>query len=162
MVALPISLAARSRRRYREYRSMFKNIVWATDGSDYADRALATATSLASESGATLLAVHCVQYLVGPGSKGALPEPGEDERTQKVSEQVAELTRQGVSATSKVVYSGASGPAHAVAEVAAEEGADLIVVGTKGHTALGGLLVGSVTQRLLHIAPCPVLVVPGP
>jgi hypothetical protein len=31
---------------------------------------------------------------------------------------------------------------------------------THGHTALGGLIVGSVTQRLLHIAPCPVPVVP--
>ena len=55
---------------------------------------------------------------------------------------------------------GVSSAAHALADVAKEEHADLIVVGTRGHTALGGLLLGSVTQRLLHIAPCPVLAVP--
>ena len=37
----------------------------------------------------------------------------------------------------------------------------MIVVGTRGHTAIGGLLLGSVTQRLLHIGTCPVLAVPA-
>jgi len=36
------------------------------------------------------------------------------------------------------------------------------VTGTRGHTALAGVIVGSVAQRLLHVAPCPVLVVPPP
>jgi nucleotide-binding universal stress UspA family protein len=52
------------------------------------------------------------------------------------------------------------GAAHAIAELAESQGADIIAVGTRGHTALAGLLLGSVTQRLLHIAPCPVLAVP--
>jgi nucleotide-binding universal stress UspA family protein len=52
------------------------------------------------------------------------------------------------------------GPAHAIEEIAEKAGADLIVVGTRGHSPVAGLLLGSVTQRLLHIARRPVLVVP--
>ncbi len=71
-----------------------------------------------------------------------------------------DLRGKGIQAESRVVQAGARPAAHTIAEVAKEEGSDLIVMGTRGHTALGGLLLGSVTQRLLHIAPCPVMVVP--
>ena len=47
-----------------------------------------------------------------------------------------------------------------IADAAREVDADVIVVGTRGHAPIAGLLLGSVTQRLLHIAPCPVLSVP--
>jgi nucleotide-binding universal stress UspA family protein len=140
---------------------MFKKIIWATDGSESADRALGLAKSLATQDGATLVAVHSVEVLAGPGSHGAYPElPDEDEREAKIARQVAQLTQEGLRAEARIVRGGVMSAAHAIADVALEEGADLIVVGTRGHTVLSGLLVGGVTQRLLHIAPCPVLAVP--
>ena len=52
------------------------------------------------------------------------------------------------------------GAAHAIAEFARNEGVDLIVAGTRGNSLLVRVLVGSVTRRLLELAPCPVLAVP--
>ena len=138
---------------------MFKRIVWATDGSAGADRALEVAKSLATQDGGSLVAVHSIEFVAGKGA--AVPQSAdEDERQAKVAAQVAELQADGLTVGTRIVHGGVHGPAHVIAEAAAEEAADLIVCGTRGHTALTGLLLGSVTQRLLHIAPCPVLVVP--
>jgi nucleotide-binding universal stress UspA family protein len=50
--------------------------------------------------------------------------------------------------------------ADVIASLAVEHEADLIVCGSRGLGALGRIFLGSFTQRLLHIAPCAVLVVP--
>ena len=141
---------------------MFKNIVWATDGSESADRALSYVKDLAAEDDAEVLVVHCVEYVMGPRSGGVTFHPDEDELQAKIARQVAELMESGVRAEERIVVgSTLEGPAPRIARVALEAGAELIVVGTRGHTAFGGLLLGSVTERLLHVAPCPVLAVPA-
>lgn len=57
-------------------------------------------------------------------------------------------------------FDGSEGSQRAVP--LATEGADLIVVGTRGHSALRGIAVGSVAQRLVHLAHQPVLAVRPP
>jgi nucleotide-binding universal stress UspA family protein len=79
----------------------------------------------------------------------------------EIERQAEELAADGINVSSKIVAGpSAIGAPHMIADVARDVGADLIIVGTRGHTPLSGLMLGGVTQRLLHIASCPVLAVP--
>jgi len=138
---------------------MFTSIVWATDGSENADRALSVAKTLLQEHGASLVVVHVVQRFA---TKTGLAVHADEERvTAKLQRIVEELSNEGVNATLRIVNHIGPQPAHEIADVAREIGADLIVVGTRGHGPIVGLLLGSVTMRLLHVAPCPVVAVPA-
>lgn len=136
---------------------MFETIVWATDGSAAADLALPHATSLAD--GHRLIAIHSRQVFHGRAA-GHPVLADEDELEAKIRAQVDTLRTGGLDATVQVV-GDTPGTAEAIAEAARIAGADVIVVGTRGHGAVAGLLLGNVTQRLLHVSPCPVLAVPA-
>ncbi len=139
---------------------MFRTIVWATDGSEAADRALPYAKALAEGDDRALVVVHSKELFVGrAGGWPVLAD--EDELEAKIRRQVEEARAEGLDATFKLVTGAAPGAAHMISDAARDVGADVIVVGTRGHTPIAGLLLGSVTQRLLHIAPCPVLAVPA-
>ena len=139
---------------------MFTTIVWATDGSPSADHALPYAKALAAVKNGKLLAVHADENSVWPAC--AYPVlADEDAITAKIRDQVVEIREEGLDASVSIVPAAAPGAAHMIAEVARKVGADAIVAGTHGHGVVVGLLVGGVTERLLHIAPCPVLVVPS-
>jgi nucleotide-binding universal stress UspA family protein len=138
---------------------VFNTIVWATDGSPNADRALSVAKALARESRASLVAVHVVQRYA---SKGGLAVYADEDNVEAKLEQVVDgLSAEGFDATLKIVNHIGPQAAHEIADVAQEMGADLIVVGTRGHGPIAGLVLGSVTLRLLHVAACPVLAVPA-
>jgi nucleotide-binding universal stress UspA family protein len=139
---------------------MFQRIIWATDGSESADKALPFVKSLVSTHSAGLTVIHCEEHMVGPRA-GFTVYAEEPEIQNKIKAQVEELEREGFDVSLRVASSAAGGAAHAIADIASQIDADLIVVGTRGHTALGGLLLGSCTQRLLHIGVCPVFAVPA-
>jgi nucleotide-binding universal stress UspA family protein len=140
---------------------MFKKIVWATDGSDSADNALVVAKMLATDSGGELVAVHCEERtLPGKGGGSYSLAANEEDLKSKIERQVSELSGDGIKATLETARAFVGNAAHEIASAAETHKADAIVVGTRGHTPLAGLLVGSVPQRLLHIAPCPVITVP--
>jgi nucleotide-binding universal stress UspA family protein len=138
---------------------MFETILWATDGSENGDRALPYVSDLAKGDGRELVVLHCKETFVGRA--GGYPlRAHEDELEAKIRKQVDEAQAEGIKATLRLVTGPVPGTAHMIADVAQEVGADVIVVGTRGHAPISGLLLGSVAQRLLHIAPCPVLAVP--
>jgi nucleotide-binding universal stress UspA family protein len=138
---------------------MFESIVWATDGSAAADRALPYAKELVEQAHGKLAVVHVKELMIGRA--GGYPVFGdEDEIEARIRVQVDELQHEGLDASLEVVTTAGSHVAHLIADAAAEAGADAIVVGTRGHGPIAGLLLGSVTQRLLHIAHCPVIAVP--
>jgi nucleotide-binding universal stress UspA family protein len=139
---------------------MFTTIVWASDGSEAADFALPYAESFALQTGSTLVAVHCKEVLVGRAG-GAPLLADEPDVEAKIRGQVDAAARNGIDVVFRLVSAAAPSAAHAIADVARELDADAIVVGTRGRTPVAGLLLGSVTQRLLHISPCPVLAVPA-
>ena len=139
---------------------MFKSIIWATDGSASADRAMPYVKSLASEHDSQVVVLHVDELLVGRGGGQPVIADEPDVRA-KIEQQAKELSDEGIAAASRVVTTTTGGAAHNLAEAAEDLGADLIVVGTRGRTALSGLLLGGVTHRLLHISPCPVFAVPA-
>ena len=140
---------------------MVKTIVWANDGSEPAEKALPLVKALAREGAATVTIVHIVERVEGLGGVG-IPHRADEREVQAHLQQLAsELSGEGIKASLEIKGDVGTRPAHAIVDVARSVGADLIVAGTRGHTVIGGLLVGSVTNRLLHLAPCPVLVVPA-
>lgn len=139
---------------------MFKKIMWATDGSDNADAALELAKTLAAESAGTLTIAHVVQKIATSGDSALAWHADEEIVADKLKKIEAELTANGVETTLKFVTHVGPGAAQVIADTAQDEGVDVIVMGTRGHSAVAGLLLGSVTERLLHFAPCPVFVVP--
>jgi nucleotide-binding universal stress UspA family protein len=139
---------------------MFTNVLWATDGSEHADRAFNYAVRIAKENGATLHAVHVVEHLVGArpvGQPARVDEPALDERIER---QIAESDRAEQMHSTLHMVSGERGRvAERITDIATDNDIDLIVIGTRGRSAVLGALIGSVAQQLLHSAPCPVLTV---
>jgi nucleotide-binding universal stress UspA family protein len=131
-------------------------VVVGYDGSDSAKRALERAAAVAGP-GATVTVVMAVS----PGLKGStvLGSLGADAvREANVALEAArsELSAKGVNVET---VEGEGSPADVIIETARERQADLIVVGTRGSSAAKRLVLGSVSTRVVHFAPCDVLVV---
>jgi nucleotide-binding universal stress UspA family protein len=138
---------------------MFETILWATDGSDVAARALPHALELAEPAHAKLFVVHIREIFVGRG--GGYPVlADETELRERIADQVSELRSDGVDATFIIRTCTSGHAAKTIAEVAEEVDADLIVVGTHGYGRIAGLLLGSTSQALLKTGVCPVLAIP--
>jgi nucleotide-binding universal stress UspA family protein len=141
---------------------LYKAIVVGTDGSETADVALRRAVELARLTGARLHVVSA--YEPAPARVGG-PQPvaearewsiGPDFKVDAVLERAEETAREG--SVEVEVHAPTSDAAGAVLDVAKQQDADLIVVGSKGMRGAGRVL-GSVPNKISHRAPCDVMIV---
>ncbi len=142
---------------------MFSTIVVGTDGSDTAEAAVALAVDLARLSGATLHIVNAYRATgLAAEATGAGAAAGVDDTLAKaVTKELSGRTLASAAASADGVthrtHAVEGDPAQAVLTVAESEGADVIVVGSKGMHGARRLL-GSVPSKVAHGATCHVLI----
>jgi nucleotide-binding universal stress UspA family protein len=137
-------------------------IVVGTDGSPNSRAALAWALREATVHGACVQVVHAWHppYISGPYGGQALPTgPFEEAAVQVLDEALAAAGADSVPVPiSRVTACGSA----ARTLIGLAEGAELLVVGSRGLGSFASLVVGSVSQQCAHYAPCPVMIVPLP
>jgi len=138
---------------------MFRKILHANDGSGHAFNALSLALKIAKQSGAEL-------HMVSVEEIDYVPEFIEEVRQEVgsaarrfhavVNRARAMAEKEQVNLKTHVL---AGHPVRDIVKLATDLKADLLVVGATGHSAFYDRLVGSRADRLVHLSPCPVLVV---
>ena len=143
-----------------------QTILLATDGSPSAADAAKVAASLAQQAGGQIHLVSVWQFnppyaeLQVAAESGTLLYDTYEQAGREVLARVAEgLQAEGTPIAGQYLRQGRS--VNEVCDVAAEIGADLIVMGSRGLSPVRRLVLGSVAQGVTHDAPCPVLVVRG-
>lgn len=138
-------------------------ILHPTDFSECAEQARAQAIRLARALGAEIILFHVAVetplYAEGMLAAGTVQKVYDAQRKwaeEALEARAAETRAAGVPARWKLT---AGVPFDAIVQGAEEEGADMIVMGTHGRRGLEGLLLGSVANRVIRLAGCPVLTV---
>ena len=145
-----------------------KNVLVATDFGEAADSALAYGRELAQRFGATLHVLHVAEnvYATAFGAETYasfapdLQREVEEAADRRLQEAIVDSDGSGPTTVPVVMTSSA--PAFAIIDYANEHGIDLIIMGTHGRGALGHFLMGSVAERVVRLAGCPVLTIRHP
>ena len=141
-----------------------KRILVAYDGSPHSKNALEWAIDLSLLTRAKITAVKVAEmaditpYFKVGGSTGMIEEIEEHKEADRRILDAAALVAQsrGIAITTELLFGNI---ALAILEYAKENDMNLIVAGTRGHGALEGMLMGSVTRNLISLSKIPVLVV---
>jgi nucleotide-binding universal stress UspA family protein len=147
---------------------MYNKILLPTDGSKFAEKAAEHAIWIASNSGAEIIVLNVIETssLVGlPAEdlivriKEMLKEEGR-RSLERISEMVTEEEKELKIEDIKVTLKTEEGsPAEAILKTVEKEDVDLVVMGTSGKHGLDRFLLGSVTEKVVRSAKCPVLAV---
>lgn len=140
---------------------MYKTILVGVDGSTYSEKALAEACDLANlnESKIHLIHVSSYQYIVaGDAGVEVMSKQDVEETGRSLLEKMASKARE-LGCSSVDLHYRDDSPGKAILSTADEIDADLIVVGSKGHSDLAGLMLGSVSHKICNMAGCSCLIV---
>jgi nucleotide-binding universal stress UspA family protein len=133
-----------------------EKILLATDGSEDAKLAARAAADLSERTGAELHVIHAWQYVPHPVLE---PEQFEEEAERLLKEQTELVASAGATVTE--AHLTMASPVDAILDLSEEIGAELVVVGSQGHGPVERLLLGSVSEGVVHHASRPVLVLRG-
>ena len=139
-----------------------RKVLCATDFSDCSAAAVRCGIALAEELNAVLYVCHVVDVPFAGMYGEANPDPEQLERRSMAfaREQMGELIGDAGVKWEPIVTLGHT--ADEIARIAAEKGVELVISGTHGRSGLKRFLLGSVTERLMRVVPCPLMVVRGP
>jgi nucleotide-binding universal stress UspA family protein len=135
------------------------SIICGVDGSPGAQEALRVAAQLSGQLGSRLVVAHVTRRQVSgpdPAPPGIAPEEAEIAAAEHLVEEL--VLAEGLVDAKRCVALGL--PAEGLADLADDEGAGLIVVGSRGRGAFKAAFLGSVSNELIGVARCPVVVVP--
>ena len=143
---------------------MFSKILVGLDGSDYSLKALEFALDLAKKYSSQLVLVHVVMrqiYAINPPEAGILAGTAivrelEAEGKSILAKGVETVKAQGLPVEARLRQGV---PAEELLRAAADEKADLIVLGSRGLSQVKAFLLGSVSDKVSHHAKCPTLIV---
>jgi nucleotide-binding universal stress UspA family protein len=139
---------------------MFKHVLVALDGSEYSATALPTAIEATRRFGADLFVLHVAEHDRGRAVVYGLESPADATRLVGVAVKTARDS--GLAARGEVRDVAAGHVAKSIVETAAANEIDLIVMGSRGLSDIQGLLLGSVTHKVIQLAHVAVLVTRGP
>lgn len=135
-----------------------KRLLFPTDGSETAKGALAFAIDIAKAEGAAIIVLSVAFEPASYGVKeGQIGKTLEWFAEQYVEDARKEIEASGVTASTRVVVGI---PHEVIVKMAGDEEVDAIVMGTHGVTGLTRALIGSVADRVIRRAGCPVVLVP--
>lgn len=136
---------------------MFERILLAADGSASSRKAADVAADIGKKYGAEVLVFHVLERQITEFGAYDVEQPGE--ASDFVDEIVRALKDADVNARGEVETAPKGRVPRAIVEGAKEQGAGLLVMGSRGLSEWEELFLGSVTDRVLHLAECSVLIV---